>query len=91
MRPLPVLDAEEAIAHQLAEIGLRLHKLGRLEVFRQVITARNDLLALIDDELAQQTKQNKAVRGNYAVTDQQSVIDANRPKSAMLKVANHAR
>ena len=88
---LPALYAEECIAHQLAEIALRLHELSRLGSYRQVIVARNELLAMLDSELILQAKQNEVARSDFSRVHNHSMIDCTHPKRTALKIANHAR
>jgi len=86
-RVLRVLSAEEQIAYKLADIGLQLHKLGRLESYKQVIEARNNLLATLDSEPAPESRGKPTPN----VTNDQAVIACVRPKQSNLKTANHVR
>lgn len=89
-RILRVPSAEEQIAYQLADIGLKLHKLGRVESYKQVIEARNNLLMLLDSEPLPQSRATPR-RKSAAIADDQTVIACVRPKRPNLKAANHLR
>ena len=91
VKPLLALSAEEHITYQLADLGLQLHKLGRFEAYRQVIWARNELLAVLDDEFALQAKKGDVVRGGFPAAHDLALISYAPLKRSGLKVANHAR
>ncbi len=84
------ISMEENIAYQLALIGLQLRKLGRADLCRRIIDARNDLLDILDEEFVPPPKNNKDDHDEEPAIADQSAIAASRSKRA-LKASDRAR